>query len=295
VRCPRCGGTARTAITPGTWRCATVVPTGTATPRSPATTPVAATSKDPEACGFHYAAGPPAEGTPQCRCGRFAIGRCTQCQAAVCGIHSGDLTRSLFCEQHYTAAIAALSTSMIAAQQQRLEAERQHERNVTAALAVELTTLDSVEACLRAARVHRAVPWDDAAVAAWYTERAATVEVPTRRLLIGTGGEHPWEEIGAAHHFPGGSTLMLSPPSRWSTRPSGHDYIGGVSRYAPAAVAPDGRILHSVAGAGWSWEPPQVTFLHGEVPRFSVRVLVMMAQRLRLPPLQSVPTPPERV
>ena len=283
------------AITPGTWRCTSLVVTRTAGPGVCAVGVAPKSVERTSVCGCYYSAGSPAAAdAPQCRCGRFAIGRCWQCQVAVCGIHSGDLSRALLCEVHYVAAVAALAKRLADAEQKRREAEHQRELEMTAALAEELATLaalDPVDAWLRAARVCRPLPWDDATVASWYAERAAVAGVRTRSVLVDVGRAGPREQV-TAHVFDNGSTLVLHRSElRVSPDKDGHDYYPIGITYAPAAVASDGRILHTVGGVGWAWEPPQVVHLNREVPRFSVRVLAAMAQRLQLPPLRSVPTP----
>lgn len=85
MACPACGGTERRLITTGYYECLTMRrrPVGLAQlPGQPEQVVYRA-----EQCLQRYQEGP-TQMTDMCTCGTYAIGRCKQCDTAVCGDHS---------------------------------------------------------------------------------------------------------------------------------------------------------------------------------------------------------------
>lgn len=67
------------------------------------------------------------EGSPQCRCGVFAIGSCKQCSTDVCGLHGsvvGDRLLCSWCEQKRVAAAQARAAALARESAERSEAFR---------------------------------------------------------------------------------------------------------------------------------------------------------------------------
>jgi hypothetical protein len=84
MACPSCGGTRREPITPGYWRCTSVVGGPVPGGRLIGT------------CDREYQEGDGSTASlPMCQCGMFAIGACSECGAFTCGVH-GDLREGRF-------------------------------------------------------------------------------------------------------------------------------------------------------------------------------------------------------
>lgn len=144
MTCPSCGGADRSPLTPGYWRCTSLVTTRHVgyvpdlnmpldAPHSYGATPVASTTSKP--CGHQYQEAPMAGGAvPQCGCGMFAIGACGQCGSHVCGDHSK--TRGGFrCDPCFFQWLRdedhALALKMYKATQERLAREELERQRVS--------------------------------------------------------------------------------------------------------------------------------------------------------------------
>jgi hypothetical protein len=95
--CPNCGGTQVRQITPGFFECESRVLVGVVpleVSGQPAPIP------DYRICGRRFQAGKTAE-TPLCACGRYSIGRCSDCARPLCGEH-GTANSPFLCDECVT-------------------------------------------------------------------------------------------------------------------------------------------------------------------------------------------------
>jgi hypothetical protein len=102
MACPVCGGTARSPIAPGYWRCITLVEkeelAGTAGAADPWLGPTIIRSM--RECGHEYAEIGAGMHGSVCTCGTFAIGLCKECSRPICGTHSGMWEGVRLCGDH---------------------------------------------------------------------------------------------------------------------------------------------------------------------------------------------------
>lgn len=124
--CPTCGGLQREPISPGWWRCTSLI---TETFEGPGSwnpqigLPKAVQQQRP--CDTTYVEPDAATPSlPACACGTFAVGMCTRCSTPVCGTHSGIIGGERLCYADYHAAQVAAEDAAAAAAA-RTEEERQ--------------------------------------------------------------------------------------------------------------------------------------------------------------------------
>lgn len=90
MACPSCGGMTREQIAPGFWRCRTLLSSTTEMVGHEPGRPwqqKAEIHQSQRECRTEYHEGGAAT-AEVCRCGTFAIGRCSDCGVAICGDHS---------------------------------------------------------------------------------------------------------------------------------------------------------------------------------------------------------------
>jgi hypothetical protein len=126
MTCPLCGGTARSPIAPGYWRCTSLVEkeelAGTAGAADRWLRPtVIQTTRE---CGKTYVESGGLPG-PVCPCGTFAIGLCKKCSRPICGIHSGMWYDARLCGDHYQEKQAERERLRQLEQQAAIVAERE--------------------------------------------------------------------------------------------------------------------------------------------------------------------------
>ncbi len=168
--CPTCGGVEREPVSPGWWRCTSLI---TATLEGPGSwnpqvmLPAAVQNK--RLCDTIYvepdAAAP---SLPACACGTFAVGRCARCSAPVCGIHSGFIDGARLCHIDRQAAERAQERVTAAAAAHAEEERQARHRQALAAWAdshrasiAELTPIERGVVVWAAvgARPTRGQPW----------------------------------------------------------------------------------------------------------------------------------------
>ena len=145
--CPVCGGSDRTQIAPGYFECTSVVygtapgpgygapPTGQLGPQHVTTSRI---------CGQRFQTGAPLPSPLGCTasgCGFFAVGRCSQCGAPVCGQHLGDHQGTSLCPIHLAEARAEVSARARAQQEAMAAAQAGRHRSEQAEAQADLARL----------------------------------------------------------------------------------------------------------------------------------------------------------
>jgi hypothetical protein len=139
VGCPVCGGSEREQLAPGLWRCTSqrtvITEHGGPGLTNPAAGPGVIRREHVVPCGTEYqeGGGPGIVGV-ECRCGTFAIGRCSECREPVCGIHSTLIEDRRVCSEHAEQKRRIAAEATAAAERTRAEAEAREQRERMAAL-----------------------------------------------------------------------------------------------------------------------------------------------------------------
>ena len=148
MACPRCGGSQRTPVAPGYWRCTSDISEVVGGPGLADVRlgpPVVYLSRS---CGHEYQEGAAnLLSSARCSCSLFAIGLCVECSAPFCGDHRWKIEERWHCRDCWLRAEAAVEAQRAAAAQME---QRSYE--VARAEWVELVT-GQVSSLPRAVRI----------------------------------------------------------------------------------------------------------------------------------------------
>ena len=133
MACPTCGGSNRQALALGFYRCTSSVPYSwtenevAGAPLWNGVVPTRTVTKTAyRSCGTEYqeADASMSASIPQCSCGLFSVGLCSDCQKPTCGQHGGMIENAWRCTEHVR---AVKLEQMYAVQAQKAD-QLQHER-----------------------------------------------------------------------------------------------------------------------------------------------------------------------
>ncbi len=185
-RCPKCGGSSLSQITPGFLECTSLVVVGVIH-RPDGMGPMPAEAP----CGHRFQVNV-AGSAELCRCGRQSIGRCADCGKPLCGIEGTG--RGLFLcpecvnqrdQRRRAEERAAAEQQQAAAAQAMAEVERRRASAITA-----LTAAQDTDGTISMIIANAADIPDEVGKAAWLGLVASKAIVPTHDVVTTTGLRH---------------------------------------------------------------------------------------------------------